>query len=234
MGIEPFLCIAVFALGFALQFAIALRDGLQARLHAGRWMAYLVSVFARGAGFVQDGRRFHGMLDGYDTSVQVARFATGTLRRTLFARTGVWHADTRTLPLGAPNTTVTIALPSPLPTAFRIRATGRPKQRLKTGDPVLDQLVRIESEAAPDRVRAVLADETVREPLLELMGLHPYSVVTNTHVVVWVTGAVRTLHPALDLATELAEALSEVGGAQVELARDASPPRVLRRQGEQV
>jgi hypothetical protein len=209
MGIEPFLCIAVFAAGFALQIAIALRDGLVGRLHAGRWMAYLVAVFARGAGLVRVGNRFAGRLGDHPATLQCARFTTRGLCRTVFGLTGVWHRDTSALPVGAPNTVLAIALPTPLPHGFTIRAHGSPKHRLRTGDPVLDQLVRIESDVAPEAIRAMLSDDAVREPLLELMGNHPFSVVTDTHVVVWMTGAVRSLEPVIDLATELAEALSD-------------------------
>ncbi len=94
-----------------------------------------------------------------------------------------------------------------LPGALQIRGgTGG----IGTRDPVLDAAVAVEAICSEDDARSVVTREGVRAPLLELVHGHPGSEVSDDEVVLRTSAFdVQGLAEALDLALELAAALSD-------------------------
>jgi hypothetical protein len=209
MGIEPLLFLAALVLGFALQAFIALRDGARERLRAGRWMAWLTSEWARNHGLEEHSGSFEGAVGGRRVVLNTERLWVRPTARRILQTTGVRHRFMRRhIPVGVPNTVLWVGLREPLDARFRAvarsDAPGTP-----TGHPILDQQVRIDAEA-PTEVAALLACPEVRDPLLELLGRHPLSVVTESGIALCVAGDVRHFEPLTELVSELALALETV------------------------
>ena len=225
MGIEPLLCVLVFVAGFALQIVLAIRHALRERLRAGRWMAWHVSQIAGTLGLVEEGGFWRGTVGSDTLELSVARFVPGHLATEIGVHTGYiprWRRHA--IPAAVPCTLVVLKRSRPLPTRLRVTAMGEQQSHMRLGDPVMDQLIRVRTRDAP-AARELLRSSVVHDPLIELLGRHPLSVVTHDTIALWLTGEVRSLEPVLELVRELGEALDSLSVVE-------APVVVLPRDGE--
>lgn len=217
MGIEPFLLIFIIAGMFFVQAGRALREQLADRLEFS-----LATI--QGARQLADRQQmspgdgsqdWFALRDGLILELHAERYPARRIRRLLHTATGVRHrAIGDQLGWLAPSVLVLVRLPEPV--APRLLISQRPSvvpkvSRISLHNPVLDQLLRAQG-SDPDRIRALLADEEVHAPLIELLGRHPLSVVTEQVVALWYCRAVADPQPLVELAVEVATALR--GAAQ--------------------
>jgi len=137
----------------------------------------------------------------------------GPVRRALHQATGVHQrAIGQHRKWLAPSILVVVQLPRDVLPGLRI--SPRPgvvpdAERVPLSNPVLDHVLRLAC-ADPAAARAAIADPALHEPLIELMAMHPLSVVTGEAVALWCTRAVRDPEPLVHLAEEVARALLAV------------------------
>jgi hypothetical protein len=207
MGIEPFLFLAVFIGGFLLQAGLAVREAVRRRLRAQRWMRHLLARTAAQLGWERDDRGYRGVYG--EVSLRAEQGARRRLQRAVEERTGVRPPAVRQLE-GPTHTVFTLTLPPGDRPRFTATAAGDESRRtVAIGDVVFDQLIDVDCDDR-EATRALLGHERVRGPLLELLGRHPQSVVTQSEVVLWSSGTVRDLEPALRLAHEVARQLAQL------------------------
>ncbi|MEN0062523.1 MAG: hypothetical protein AAGA48_10270 [Myxococcota bacterium] len=109
----------------------------------------------------------------------------------------------------APSILVLVTLPRNLVPGLLISPRPlvvKPHEQLDLHSPVLDHVLRVATDQ-PDRTRRLLLDAQVHEPLIEMMAMHPLSVVTGQVVALWCTQAVNDPEPLVQLAEEVARAL---------------------------
>lgn len=210
MGIEPLLLVVILVAMFFVQAGRALVERLQDRLEFSEATRLGVQALTARHQMLPD-RDHGGWLAGRDgLSVQVWFDAYPALqvRRVLSLHTGVLQRSQWShLAWLAPSVLVVVKLNRPLPGTLRIcrRQSARPTG-IDLRDPVLAQLLRVHSDDSV-KTRAQLARRDLREPLLELLGAHPLSVVTHDTVALWCTRAVDDPEPLVELAVEVAAAL---------------------------
>lgn len=195
MGIEPFLFLAVLLGGFVLQALLACWEACRRAWLDVQWMRTLAGRFAGEQGLLGGRGGYAGQVAGHGVTVRTAAAALPILQE-VRRLTGVWPR-VRGRRVGRPFTLVAVAVPGRT-TPFVASARGAIVATVSSGDPVLDQLVSFRADEVP----AGLAD--AREPLLELLGRHPLSVVTQEAVCLVLEGAVHDLAPAVELASEVA------------------------------
>ncbi len=201
MGIEPLFLVAVVAVMFLVQAARALHERVGDRLLDARWTSEAVAE-----------------LTG-ETPVDL-RFAPwpGTeAKHVVHDATGVWQRGIhRYLGWLEPSVVVVVRLERPTVTGFV--ASQRPsvvRRPIALHNPVLDQLLRVRADDE-EAARALVSDPRVHEPLVELLGRHPLSVVTGDVVALWCARPVGDPQALVDLALELAEAMSSVSRAHAD------------------
>lgn len=140
----------------------------------------------------------------------VASRRPGPVRQAVYLATGVRQRFIdRHRKWLAPSVLVLVTLPRTVVEGLTIspRALVVPDAgRLDLRSPVLDHLLRVATDE-PSRTSAILADPSVHEPLIELMAMHPLSIVTGRVVALWCAQAVHDPEPLLDLALEVSDAL---------------------------
>ncbi len=230
MGIEPFLLILIIAGMFFLQAGRALSERLWDRIAFSLATRQGVRQLADRAQMQPDrgegSWRVHDAAHDLQIELCADRYPARRIRRRLSEATGVWQRSLRAeIDWLAPSTLVLVRLPEPVVERALIsqRPSVVPKVcKIALHNPVLDQLLRVQS-TEPARVAALLADGDVHEPLIELLGRHPLSVVTEQVVALWCVKAVADPQPLVDLALEVAIALRRASLRHARPQEDNAP-----------
>ena len=214
MGIEPLLLALIVAAMFVVQAVRALAERFQDRIEFAQATLLGVRALAArhrmlpdraGGGWV-DGR------EGLDVHVWFDAYPARHIRRVLHQETGVRaRRFRRHLHWMAPSILVVVRMPRSLGLDLRMSALDHVvprRRRVPLQSPVLDQLLRVQADD-PDRARRLLTPPEVHEPLMDLLGNHPLSVVTEDAIALWCARAVDDPEPLVDLAVEVAIALRD-------------------------
>lgn len=230
MGIEPFLLVLIVVAMFLVQAGRALFERLQDRIDFSSATLLGVQAFAKRQRLLVD-RRSGGWLtghDGLDVQLWFDAFPAREIREVMRREVGVRPVRVRRhLGWLAPSVLVVVRLPRPL--ARRLRVSALPglvpdSARVPLHNPVLDQLVRVSSTDA-GRARELLTPPEVHQPLLEMLGTHPLSVVTESAVALWCAQPVADPEPLIALAAEIAQGLRDVGQVPEAAAAQGSSAR---------
>lgn len=210
MGIEPFLLVAIVVGMFFVQAGRAAVSRIQDRLEFSEATRLGVQSLTARHQMLPD-QTHGGWLSGREgLSVQVwfDAFPGLSVRRILNLHTGFLPANVhRHLGWFAPSVLVVVRLTEPLPATLRICRRDASRSRgIALRDPVLGQMLRVHTDDVV-AVHERLAHPALREPLLELMGTHPLSVITHDTVALWCARAVDDPEPLVQLAVEVAAAL---------------------------
>ena len=215
MGIEPFLLIGIVVVMFVVQAARAWFDGVRDRLEFSDATLLGVQALTARRRMLPDPRAGGWRSDRDDITVQVwfDSYPALQIRSVLAQQTGV-HPPLLPSTLGwlAPSILVVVRLNEPLTTSMcisRALRKGAAGPRLRPHNPIVGHLatVRGRPEAA---IHELLERPRLQEPLMQLLGEHPLSVVTEDVVALWCTRAVDDPEPLIDLAVRVATALQDV------------------------
>ena len=212
MGIEPFLLVFIVAAMFVVQAGRALVGRLSDRLEFSEDTRRGVHALAARHHMLPDresGSWLSGR-DGLDVQVWFDRYPGWRAQRILLRETGVRQREIgEHLAWLAPSVLVIVRFPAALVPDLRVSPRSQivaEPDRLDLHSPVLQHILRV--RGAPDHVvRRLISNPGVHEPLMELLGRHPLSVITERAVAVWCTRPVDDPEPLVDLAVEAAVAL---------------------------
>lgn len=216
MGIEPFLLVAIVGIMFLVQAARAVAERLQDRLELSEATRLGVRSLTARHHMLPD-RDQGGWLSGRNgLSVQVwfDAFPARQVRRILAVHTGfVPRNQPAHLDWFAPSILIVVRLAHPLTGTLRLCRREATRQRgVHLDNPVLGHLLRMHTDDA-EGMRRRLLDPALQEPLLEMMGTHPLSVVTHDTVALWCSQACDDPEPLVELAVEVAAALQATSEA---------------------